>query len=227
MPRKSKQSGHARAAGRRNRAGGGAPEAAHGLRIIGGRFRGRKLLYSGEQLIRPMKDRTREAVFNVLGPGVVRAYAIDLFAGTGALGLEALSRGAARATFFERHIPTAALIRRNLAMLGAEDAAKVIAADTFTWFRRPQALELLRSFAAPAAQGAPWLVFSSPPYEFYVSRRAEMLALIEQLVEAAPPHSMIVVEADDRFDFSHLPRPVAWDVRRYPPAYVGILELGG
>src|SRR5438105_2010542 len=83
-----------------------AEETVVGLRIIGGSLRGRKLQYTGEARTRPMKDRVREAVFNLLGPSVTGSHAIDLFAGTGALGLEALSRGAARATFIERHFPT-------------------------------------------------------------------------------------------------------------------------
>src|SRR4029453_14397542 len=84
-----------------------------GLRIVGGKLRGRALAYSGDEPTRPMKDRVREAVFNLLGPGVQGAHALDLFAGTGALGLEAISRGAARATFLERHLPTCRLIEQN------------------------------------------------------------------------------------------------------------------
>ena len=81
-----------------------------GLRIIGGRFRGRKLAYSGDPRTRPMKDRVREALFNLLGRAVEGKTAIDLFAGTGALAFEALSRGAARAVAIELHRPTARLI---------------------------------------------------------------------------------------------------------------------
>src|SRR6186713_2214397 len=84
-----------------------------GLRIIGGTLRHRKLQYSGDLRTRPMKDRVREAVFNLLGPQIKGTHAIDLFAGTGALGLEAVSRGASRATLIERHLPTAKLIEQN------------------------------------------------------------------------------------------------------------------
>ena len=79
-----------------NRSRRGPPTAATrpvGVRIIGGKFRGRKLEYSGDPRTRPMKDRVREALFNLLGHGVEGKVAIDLFAGTGALALEALSRG--------------------------------------------------------------------------------------------------------------------------------------
>ena len=72
-----------------------------GVRIIAGQFRGRKLLYAVDPRTRPMKDRVRQALFNRLGPAVQGKVAIDLFAGTGALGFEALSRGAARAVLVE------------------------------------------------------------------------------------------------------------------------------
>lgn len=187
------------------------------LRIIGGKHRGRLIDYSGDERTRPMKDRVREAVFNLVGPRVIGKLTIDLFAGTGALGLEALSRGAAQAIFLERHFPTAAIIRRNAASLGLTEVCTVLPADTFIWARR----EL------PPAD-LPWLVFCSPPFEFYASRRDDMLQLIERLASAAPPQSVLVVEADEGFDFTALPQPQEWDIRSYPPAFVGIraVELG-
>ncbi len=72
------------------RASGRTPQPVAGLRIIGGQFRGRRLRYGGDPRTRPMKDRLREAVFNLIGPMVRGTHALDLFAGTGALGLEAL-----------------------------------------------------------------------------------------------------------------------------------------
>jgi 16S rRNA (guanine966-N2)-methyltransferase len=190
--------------------------AAGALRIIGGAHRGRKLRYSGDMRTRPMKDRVREAVFNLLGPQVAGRHAIDLFAGTGALGLEALSRGAAYATFYEQHFPTAAIIRENIATLGLEDRAQVIAANTFIQFRR--ALP-----AAPAQFGPlAWLVFASPPYDFYVDRAEEMLKLLTTISEAAPAGSIVVVEADERFDFAKLGHAGEWDLREYLPARIAI-----
>ena len=183
------------------------------LRIIGGRFRGRRLEYSGDQRTRPMKDRVREAVFNLLGPRVAGKYAIDLFAGTGALGLEAISRGAQAALFLERHFPTADVIRRNARLLECENQCRIVPADTLIWASR----ELPHD-------GVPWVVFCSPPYELYVSRAADMLRLIEQLLVAAPPDSLFVVEGDQQFDFKQLPHAQAWDVRAYPPSVVGIFE---
>ena len=87
------------------------------LRIVGGRYRGSKLRYHGDPVTRPMKDRVREAIFNLIGMEVEGKHAIDLFAGTGALGLESLSRGASGATFIEKHVPTARVVKKILPRL--------------------------------------------------------------------------------------------------------------
>ena len=158
-----------------------------------------------------MKDRVREALFNRLANAVGGKYAIDLFAGTGAMGLEAISRGAKAATFVERHFPTAAVIRQNAQALGVASQCTILPANTLLWAKR-----------LPALPAEPWLVFCSPPYEFYVSNRTEMLAILTALCEQAPPSSIFCVEADERFDFALLPHSPDWDVRSYPPAEVGI-----
>ncbi len=194
--------------GRTPRRSGAAPV---GLRIIGGRFRGSKLDYHGDPRVRPMKDRIREAVFNLVGPSVRGKHAVDLFAGTGALGLEAISRGAERATLIEQHVPTAAVIRRNVARLAVESLCDVITANVFFWAAQPAELG-----------STPWLVFSSPPYDFYVDRAGEMLDLVGRLIDLAPAESIFVVESDGRFDPARLPDPGAWDVRRYAPAVVAL-----
>jgi 16S rRNA (guanine966-N2)-methyltransferase len=202
--------------GRRSRPQDGERDSAApgSVRIIGGELRGRRIDYNGDARTRPMKDRVREAVFNLLRD-VTGAAAIDLFAGTGALGIEALSRGARAAVFFEQHFPTATLLGQNASLLGVADRCEVIAADTLIRFRR--AIEL------PELVGdLRWIVFCSPPYDFYVDRRDEMLQLVAQLWHAAPVGSTFMVETDERFDFSLLPEPALWDVRSYPPAHVGI-----
>ena len=182
-----------------------------GLRIIGGTLRHRKLQYSGDLRTRPMKDRVREAVFNLLGPQIKGTHAIDLFAGTGALGLEAISRGAERATMIERHLPTAKLIEQNAAALGVAEQVEVIFGDAFGWSEE---------FCSRAPSVV--TVFCSPPFDFYVDRREQMLALIDRWTSNALPVSQIVVEADERFDFSSLPQQERWDVREYFPAVVGL-----
>jgi 16S rRNA (guanine966-N2)-methyltransferase len=189
--------------------------AAAPPRIIGGTLRGRKLEYAVDRRTRPMKERVREAVFNLIGPDVKAKHAIDLFAGTGALGFEALSRGAASATFVERHFPTARAIERTAEALGVREQCTVLAADTLLWSKR-----------LPSLPPTAWVVFCSPPYELYVTRAAEMLALVEQLLRQAPVGSVFVVETDEQFDFATLPDADRFDVRAYPPAIVGILRLG-
>lgn len=187
------------------------PAEPVGLRIVGGRFRGRRLHYSGDPRVRPMKDRVREAVFNLLGDSVRGKHAVDLFAGTGALALEAVSRGALRATFIEQHYPTAEILRRNIAALGVEPLCEVITGNVFRRARWKHAMT-----------AAPWLVFSSPPYSFYVERLEEMLGLVGGLIQSAPPGSVFVVEADRQLDFRVLPDSSQWDIREYPPAIIGI-----
>ena len=208
-----------------HRAAGEPGEVASPLRIIGGTHRGRKLFYSGDPRTRPMKARVRESVFNLLGPSPRGHHAIDLFAGTGALGLEALSRGATRATFFERHFPTAEGIRQNAAALQLQDVCDVIPANTFIQFRRDDPLVAPGHAASTTDEPLPWLVFCSPPYDLFVDQLDEMLQLLDQVFARAPSGSVIVVEADARFDFARLPHAGQWDIREYPPAFVGIYRV--
>jgi 16S rRNA (guanine966-N2)-methyltransferase len=163
-----------------------------------------------------MKDRVREAIFNRIGSAIQGKHAVDLFAGTGALGLEALSRGAAGATLLEQHFPTAEIIRQNVAGLGVQQKARIVTSSAFVWQKR-----------RPALGPAPWAVFCSPPYDFYVERTDEMLQLIGGLMQSAPAGSIFLVESDGRFDFGLLPEAEAWDLRSYPPAVVGIYVRPG
>ncbi len=189
----------------------GVGSAAESVRIIGGLFRGRKLLYTGDLRTRPMKDRVREAVFNLIGTDARGRQAIDLFAGTGALGLEAISRGATRATFYEQHFPTARVIRQNAALLGVSERTLVESGNVFLWIPHAK------------FEGAePWLVFCSPPYAFYLERQPEMLTLIQSLIDRSPAGSVFVVEFDARFDPARLPNEVNWDVRQYLPAVIAV-----
>jgi 16S rRNA (guanine(966)-N(2))-methyltransferase RsmD len=153
----------------------------------------------GGAATRPTSEKVREAVFAILG-SVEGAHVLDLFAGTGALGLEALSRGAAHATFVDSGRPAVAAIRSNLRTLGIEDRATVIAGDAV-------------ATAARHAPGTPWrLVFVDPPYRSDLAARA---------VAALPPEhlagdAVIVIEHD-----RHNPPPeslgslLRTDQRRY------------
>lgn len=96
------------------------------LRIVAGRLRGRRLSVPAASELRPTSDRVREALFNILGQDLTGFDVLDLFAGTGALGFEALSRGARRVVFVESHPKTAAALRRTAEELGVDREARVI-----------------------------------------------------------------------------------------------------
>jgi 16S rRNA (guanine966-N2)-methyltransferase len=161
-----------------------------------------------------MKDRVREAVFNLVGPDVKGRFVVDLFAGTGAMAWESLSRGASRALVVERRFPVARVLADNARELGLSERTRIITGDAFVWARR-------LGDVGPE----PWLVFLCPPYALFVSRRDDMLGLIGQMLEDAPTGSLLVVEADERFDMRQLPNPDCWDVRHYPPAVVALGEI--
>jgi 16S rRNA (guanine966-N2)-methyltransferase len=134
------------------------------MRIVGGRFRGRALVAPGDARTRPTSDRVREAVFNILmhgiaGFGLEGAKVLDLFAGTGALGLEALSRGAAFCLFVEEDADARALIRRNVEALGLTGATKI--------FRRDAA-----DLGPAGRNGGFTLAFLDPPYGQGLAERA-------------------------------------------------------
>jgi 16S rRNA (guanine966-N2)-methyltransferase len=192
----------------RRPAAAGQDEAASLPRIIGGTLRGRPLAFAPTGQTRPMKDRVREALFNLLGPGVAGAVALDLFAGTGALGFEAVSRGADRAIFVERHFPTADAIKKTARSLGIEDRIEVRTGDVLLWARR----------LPPLPADRPWVIFVSPPWSFFGERWAELGSLIEAVWGAAPPKSVMVVESDVSFDAALLPDKPAWESRPLPPA---------
>src|SRR2546430_17457276 len=99
------------------------------MRVIAGRSRSRILKGIRALALRPTSDRLRETLFNVLAPNIAGSRFVDLFAGTGAVGIEALSRGATEVVFIENRAPAAALIRRNLESLGINTGVTVLAVD--------------------------------------------------------------------------------------------------
>lgn len=130
------------------------------LRVVAGEFRGRRLRAPADERVRPTADRVREAWFSVLGDAVAGARVLDLFAGSGALGIEALSRGAAHATFVELAAPSLRALRANVAALDVAGRVTV---------RRGDALR----FVARLDRRAFDLAFADPPY---TTGQAEALA---------------------------------------------------
>ena len=106
------------------------------MRIVGGQFGGRRLLMPKDQRVRPTADRVREAWMSILGEALDGARVLDLFAGSGALGLEALSRGAGSATFVELNPPSLKALESNIAALGVGDRVTVHRGDAIRFARR-------------------------------------------------------------------------------------------
>ena len=127
------------------------------MRIIAGTYRSRILKSLKGTALRPTSDRLRETLFNVLGASVNGSRFLDIFAGTGAVGIEALSRGAAAAVFIENHVPAAALIRRNLESLGIRTGAQILPLDAL---RALEKLGAKHKSADPPCD----FVFLDPPY---------------------------------------------------------------
>jgi 16S rRNA (guanine966-N2)-methyltransferase len=157
---------------------------ARTLRIIGGVWRGRKLRFPATAALRPTPDRVRETLFNWLGTRAPGSRCLDLFAGSGALGLEALSRGAAHATFVERDVAAARELRARLLEWGAQDA-------------RVEHTDAL-AFLAGAASAFD-IVFLDPPFDSDLLPRSAALlesggwlgpgalVYVESAARSAPP----------------------------------------
>jgi 16S rRNA (guanine966-N2)-methyltransferase len=154
------------------------------MRVIAGRFGGRRLQAPKGRVTRPTSDRVREALFSMLG-SIEGAEVLDLFAGTGALGIEAVSRGAGKAVFVERDAGALGALSDNLAALGVEPERVQV--------RREDAFGALR--AARERQETYDLVFIDPPYRQARDWGPELSAVLPALLS---PAARVVVESDRR-----------------------------
>ena len=148
------------------------------MRIIAGTYRGRVLKSPPSMQIRPTSDRLRESLFNVLAPRIDGARVLDLCAGTGAIGIEALSRGASFVTFVDRVHKTCALVEANLDLVGVpEDATEVVKSDAAEYLRRTA-----ESGGEDWRGGSePWdVIFFDPPYA------SDYLSVLQIIGEHAP-----------------------------------------
>lgn len=147
------------------------------MRIVAGRFRGRSLCGPSGHELRPTADRVKESIYNVLQPWFPGARVLDLYAGTGNLGLEALSRGAARVVLVDNARPALRLMARNVAALGVRDEVEVVCGD---------AVRYLRDSARERFD----VVLADPPYE--AGAEAELMAVLPQA--ALPDGSCFVLQ---------------------------------
>lgn len=126
------------------------------MRVIAGRAKGRRLQSVPGDTTRPITDRAKEALFSILGESIVDARVLDLFGGTGAVGIEALSRGAAHATFVDLEPRAVATMRANLAHTGLEGAARVLRGDAFAVLRKDPAAAYDILYIAPPQYKGLW-----------------------------------------------------------------------
>lgn len=180
---------------------------SYSVRIIAGRWRGRRIRFAHHPGIRPTPDRVRETLFNWLRDEVLEARCLDLFAGSGALGFEALSRGAAHVNFVEQSAAAAEAIRANLELLGG--AGEVVQADAAHWLARAPVPSRALAPAATARPGVFDLVFLDPPFgKGWLPKMLELLAAGPWLA----PDARIYLECERAAGTPLL--PVGWHMLR-------------
>jgi 16S rRNA (guanine(966)-N(2))-methyltransferase RsmD len=173
------------------------------LRIVAGSLRGRKLTCVVSERMRPAPEMVREALFNILGDAVPGRTFYDLFAGTGAVGLEALSRGADRAVLVERDSRTADGIENHARQFGVSDAAVVVRADVYRWAERWR--------GDPAAVN----IFLGPPYPDFEDRFDDLARLVETLQTKAAAGSVLVLQSEKHAALEEIPLAAEWERRSY------------
>jgi 16S rRNA (guanine(966)-N(2))-methyltransferase RsmD len=174
------------------------------VRIVAGSLRGRKLTCVVHPGMRPTPQLVREALFSILGNAVPGRVFYDVFAGTGVVGLEAVSRGAASARLIEKDPKQVAAIQKYADQFGVADKVQILRADVYRWAER---------WVPPGT--APVNLFLSPPFPDLTERADEFLGLVRTLLDKAPDESVLTIQAEDGFPADRLPDLAAWDVRRY------------
>jgi 16S rRNA (guanine966-N2)-methyltransferase len=175
------------------------------MRIIAGKYKGRRLFVPAGLKIRPTSDRVKEAIFNILSPYLSEALVLDLYAGTGNLGIEALSRGAKRAVFVDKHPLAIQTIKRNLFILGIKDEALVYKRDILKGL----------SFLKEQYQ----LIFMDPPYE-----KGYIEKTLAYLFPFLAKDGIIIIEHSPKEKFS-LKGFFLIDRRQYGQTEVSFLKL--
>ncbi len=173
------------------------------IRIVAGQLRGRKVTCDVHPGMRPTPQMVREALFSILGDAVPNRPFFDVFAGTGVIGLEALSRGASQVTFVERDFRLTEAIERHLRTFGVSNLGRMARADVYRWAERWQ----------PPTE--PVTVFISPPFGDFERRPEELHKVLDELRQKAAPGSVVVLQAEESEFLDTLPHRSEADERRY------------
>jgi 16S rRNA (guanine(966)-N(2))-methyltransferase RsmD len=173
------------------------------IRIVAGSLRGRKLTCTVSDTLRPTPQMVREALFSILGNAVPDRPFFDVFAGTGVVGLEALSRGASAVTFVERDFRLIGELEQHIEKFGVRGRARIARSDVYRWAER---------WETPPG---PATVFLSPPFADFERRLDDLLGLIAGLQQKLPVGSVLVLQAEAGVELGGLPAREQWDERRY------------
>lgn len=188
------------------------------VRIIAGSLRGRKLSLVENEGLRPMTDRVRAALFSILGNAVPGRPFLDVFAGSGAVGLEAFSRGATHVTFVEKDRFAVQALEKHLELFGLKSSSRppleatppegsakitVLQSDAYRWGDKG------------LMPREPATIFLGPPYKEFDTHFDALKWLILAMQEKTAPDSVLVVQSDESFPADLLPQAETWDVRTY------------
>lgn len=187
------------------------------LRIVAGALRRRRIVYNGNPETRPMKEKTREAVFSVLGGYLDDQYAIDLFGGTGILAFESVSRGCVGATVLELSRPAINTMLENMKVLNLNDLIEVQNVDTLRWLKSAEG-------QTRRLPNVPWVIFCCPPYAMWRNDGQRLVEGLQQLMAVAPEGSRLVCETELDYPLAGQMPEYEWDLRKYKPAMVGFAQ---
>lgn len=185
------------------------------MRIIAGEFRGRVLVEPKFDTTRPITDRAKQSIFDVLSPRIEGAIVYDCFCGTGSMGLECLSRGARGAVFFDADRTALAGLRKNIAMLKVEDRSKVLAGDIFRNIRAWEPDERCE------------LLFLDPPYRYLEEKPDALRLLCDRLLASHLSADGTVVFRHDTKDTLSFDGLEQYDVRTYGSMTIELLRPRG
>ncbi len=173
------------------------------IRIIAGTLRGRKLMCNVSEDLRPTPQMVREALFSMLGNAVPDRLFIDIFAGTGALGMEALSRGASSAFFIERDLRLSQAIEKHLREFDLNRSAKLFRTDCYRWI------------AAWIPSKDPVNVFLSPPFDDLTAKTDDLMQAIKILQTKVAEDSVIVLQSEVGSPLEKIDELRTWETRKY------------
>jgi 16S rRNA (guanine966-N2)-methyltransferase len=186
------------------------------MRIIAGEHRGRRLLPPPGDATRPITDRAKQSLFDVLAPRIDDAVVYDCFAGTGSMGLESLSRGARHAWFFERDRGALDRLKQNIDALRVAGRSRVVAGNLFRWFADTPAV---------ADADRPAIVFLDPPYRFLREHPDALRQLAGHLVDRHLAAGGVVVFRHDLADELELPPLRLSERREYGSMAIDLLDV--